>query len=217
MTIGGKKKKLTDRQHELLDSLLHEGNDTDKQFDSKWLELNKKRIKDIKYNKETLPNETLINKNARNLAELNLQKPEETFSDSERNHKLISEKYKKYNVIAVKPFSKEQQRSEINRAMREMSISNPQKLNKIMNYRKDLKAWEDAKDLSKKLKIFQSDSELTQILKMEPIPSKINALTSILKYGKNSVDKINEQLDSILQSVLEAAPLYETLVKKYKK
>ena len=58
MTIGGKKKEigltedeLTDRQHELLDSLLiHEGTDweTDEQFDSKWLELNKKRIKDIK-------------------------------------------------------------------------------------------------------------------------------------------------------------------------
>tara|TARA_B100001989_G_C24551095_1_gene474832 strand:+ start:2836 stop:3528 length:693 start_codon:yes stop_codon:yes gene_type:complete len=230
MTIGDKKKgigltedDLTDRQHELLDSLLiHEGSDwkTDEQFDSNWLELNKKRIKDIKSQKETLPSKTLINKDAQNLVEklFSLNKSEETTTEeSEKKHKLVSEKYKTYNVAAVKPFSKEQQRSEINRAMREMSVSNPQKLKKILNYRKDLKAWKNGKDLSKKLKIFQSDSELTQILKMEPIPTKIRTLTSILKSRKTSVDKINEQLDSVLQSVLEAAPLYETLVKKIKK
>ena len=193
---------------------------TDEQFDSNWLELNKKRIKDIKSQKETLPSKTLINKDAQNLVEklFSLNKSEETTTEeSEKKHKLVSEKYKTYNVAAVKPFSKEQQRSEINRAMREMSVSNPQKLKKILNYRKDLKAWKNGKDLSKKLKIFQSDSELTQILKMEPIPTKIRTLTSILKSRKTSVDKINEQLDSVLQSVLEAAPLYETLVKKIKK
>ena len=213
----------TELQHDLLDYLLIHGEEDDEKFDSKWFELNKNRIKQNN-NYKKLRTSNLVNKDAKKLVDellkskglLNPEKPEENLEELKRIHKLYSEKYKTYKAGATKPFSEEERRSEINRAIREMSFSNPQKLKKIMNYRKELKSWKDGHDLSQKLKAFVSDSDLTEILKNGPIPTKLKQFQNTLKSRKTNVNMINEQLDSILQSVLEVAPLVETLAKNIK-
>tara|TARA_B100000214_G_scaffold374194_1_gene356288 strand:- start:1134 stop:1943 length:810 start_codon:yes stop_codon:yes gene_type:complete len=188
----------------------------DETFDKEWYKLNKKEL--LKQRKEREETSTkFVEKDVQIMVEGLLQNtlsPPQT--SQTRNHDIYTREYNKqlnmkknYQHILSSPEEhKKLEREEIKKAYHEMVETNPEKLEMLLEYRKDLKEFKTINEFKKKWNSFSENSYIKQLLKIEPNLERFKDIDSMIKKDTNE-KKIKSKTELLMKSILQAAPLYE--------